>query len=170
MSSKKEEIVKNAFTTTSMGIRNKLVNMADIWVDKNKYHAKALWDTGATNSCISTNVVQALSLVPTGKKNICTPSGSDTVNTYLVNITLPNNVIIPDIEVCDSQIGNQGLDLLVGMDIINQGDLSVTNFNGQTVFSFCTSSTRRIDYVKEINLDNLIGPRHGTGTKKKKKK
>ena len=169
MSSNKPKIIKNAFTTTSPCIRNKLLNEADIWVDSSKYKAKALWDTGATNSCISTNVVQALSLIPTGQKNICTPSGSDVVNTYLVNITLPNNVVIPDIEVCDSQIGNQGLDLLVGMDIINQGDLSVTNFNGQTVFSFCTPSTRRVDYVKEIHMENLIGPKHGTGTKKKKR-
>lgn len=170
MSSKKTEVIKNAFTTTSPIIRNQLLNEADIWIDSGKYRAKALWDTGATNSCISTKVVQTLSLIPTGQKDIRTPSGKDTVNTYLVNITLPNNVVIPDIEVCDSQIGNQGLDLLVGMDIINQGDLSVTNFNGQTVFSFCTPSTRRIDYVKEIKLENLIGPKHGSGTKKRKKK
>ena len=123
-----------------------------------------------TNSCISTNVVKALSLIPTGQKDIRTPSGKDTVNTYLVNITLPNDVVIPNIEVCDSKIGNQGLDLLVGMDIITRGDLSVTNFNGQTVFSFCIPSTKRIDYVKEINLENLIGPKHGQGNKKRKRK
>ena len=170
MSSKKPTVIKNAFTTTNTTIRNQLLNEADIWIDSGTYKAKTLWDTGATNSCISMQVVQALSLIATGQKDISTPSGRDTVNTYLVNITLPNNVVIPDIEVCDSKIGNQGLDLLVGMDIINQGDLSVTNFNGQTVFSFCTPSTRRIDYVKEINLENLIGPKHGSGTKKRKKK
>lgn len=168
MTSKKPTIIKNAFTTTSPTIRNQLLNEADIWIDNASYKAKALWDTGATNSCISTDVVKALSLIPTGQKDMSTPSGKDTVNTYLVNITLPNDVVIPDIEVCDSKIGSQGLDLLVGMDIITRGDLSVTNFNGQTVFSFCIPSTRRIDYVKEINLENIIGPKHGHGKRKKK--
>lgn len=170
MSSKKPTVIKKAFTTTSPMIRNQLLNEANIWTNTASHKANALWDTGATNSCISTGVVQALSLIPTGQKDIRTPSGKDTVNTYLVNITLPNNVVIPDIEVCDSQIGNQGIDLLVGMDIITQGDLSVTNFSGQTVFSFCIPSTKRIDYVKEINLENIIGPKHGTGKKNKKKK
>jgi len=170
MTSKKPTLIKNAFTTTSSVIRNQLLNEADIWIDTISYKANALWDTGSTNSCISTNVVKALSLIPTGQKDIRTPSGKDTVNTYLVNITLPNDVVIPNIEVCDSKIGNQGLDLLVGMDIITRGDLSVTNFNGQTVFSFCIPSTKRIDYVKEINLENLIGPKHGQGNKKRKRK
>lgn len=115
-------------------------------------------------------VVQELGLIPTGQKRIRTPSGSDIVNTYLVSIALPNHVVFPDVEVCDTKIGDQGADLLVGMDIINCGDFAVTNCGGKTVFSFCIPSSKTIDFVKEANLEKLIGPKHGTGNKKKKKK
>ena len=55
------------------------------------------------------------------------------------------------------------------MDVINQGDFSVSNFEGKTVFSFRIPSKKTIDYVQEINIENVIGPKHGKGKRKKKK-
>ncbi len=157
-----------AFTTVNNGIANKLLNDVRIVYGDLETTAKAQWDTGATGSCISYDVVKSLKLVPTGKKNIQTPSGVRQVNTYLVNTILPNNVTINDVEVCDSEIGNQGIGMLVGMDIINLGDFALSNNNGQTVFSFRIPSMKKTDYVKEINLERLIGPKHGKGKRKRK--
>ena len=36
----------------------------------------------------------------------------------------------------DSEIGNQGIDVLIGMDIISMGDFAVSNFSGKRQFSF----------------------------------
>lgn len=158
-----------AFTTKSSGgLRNRLANQALVTYGDKTISVLALWDTGATRTCISNDVVSQLSLVPTGKKNIRTPSGSSQVNTYLIDITLPNNLNIANVEVCDSEIGGQGTGMLIGMDIITTGDFSVSNFKNNTVFSFRVPSSKETDYVAEIRLKNLVGT-HGTGKKKKRK-
>ena len=130
----------------------------------------ALWDTGATVTCISTSLAEDLALVPTGMRDIKTPSGSKTVNTYLVNIRLPNNVTAENVEVCDSDIGEQGLGVLIGMNIIMQGDFSVSNFNGKTSFTFRIPSKRDANFTKEDKLADFLGLKHGSGKRKKKKK
>jgi len=37
------------------------------------------------------------------------------------------------------------------MDVITKGDFVITNFNGNTVFSFRVPSCECIDYVEQIN-------------------
>ncbi len=159
----------HAFTTKSTsGLLNRLINQVTIAYGKNSISAKALWDTGATSTCISVEMATRLALVPTGIRNIMTPSGSSTVNTYLVDIILPNNVCVKDVEVCDSAIGSQGIGVLIGMDIITKGDFSVSNHNGQTVFSFRIPSTKTTDYVEILRTKSIIGT-HGKGMRKFKK-
>lgn len=155
-----------AFISVYPGYSNKLINKVDIIYNNTSLTIDALWDTGATSSCISHDVVASLSLIPTGKRNIRTPSGSSEVNTYLVDIILPNDVRIPDLIVCDSEIGAQDIGMLVGMDVINKGDLAVSNYNGRTTFSFRIPSIKNTNYVLEIDK-NLS---HGKGKRKNKKK
>lgn len=157
-----------AFTMAFKGLANKLLSDVIIISGDQEVNVKAQWDTGATGSCISHDVVSKLGLLPTGKKVVQTPSGNGEVNTYLVNIKLPNNVRVNDVEVCDSEIGNQGIGMLIGMDILNLGDFALSNYKGQTVFSFRVPSTKKTDYVQEINKELLIGPRHGKGKRKHK--
>jgi len=71
---------------------------------------------------------------------------SDT-ETYLVNIALPNNVTFMSLRVTKGEIPDA--DVLVGMDIINQGDFSVTNCDGYSKFSYRTPSIEHIDYVEQ---------------------
>lgn len=158
-----------AFTTKSNGgLLKRLTNQVLVESDTKTVEVLALWDTGATGTCISADVVKTLGLIPSGQKNIQTPSGSSQVNTYLVNIILPNNVRIPDVEVCDSEIGNQGVGVLVGMDIITIGDFAVSNHRGTTLFSFRIPSQSVTDYVLQANIQNKIGT-HGKGKRKHKK-
>lgn len=164
------KVLVSAFTTKSNnGILKQLTNEVVIQNGSKSETAFALWDTGATGTCISKKMVTLLSLIPTGMKNIQTPSGSSQVHTYLVNIVLPNNVIIKNVEVCDSEIGDQGFDILIGMDIITQGDFAVSNLNNKTVFSFRVPSLKSTDYAGEIRKQNLIGT-HGPGKRKKHRK
>lgn len=155
-----------AFTSSYEVISNRLVNQSVVKNNDDIYEAKTLWDTGATISCISHDVVQKLKLIPTGKRVISTPSDAKEVNTYLIDIELLNGVSIDAIEVCETEIGKQEIDLLVGMDIINMGDFSVSNHNGKTVFTFSIPSMKTIDYVKKINVHNIIRKGRSKGKRK----
>jgi predicted aspartyl protease len=138
----------SAFTIEYTGISNVLESSAVLKFNDKDYSAHALWDTGATGTCISKDAASALNLVPLGKQNMHTPSGISVVNVYLIDILLPNNMIAKDIVVCDSEIGLQGIGVLIGMDIIAHGDFAVSNYNDKTVFTFRTPSKEVTDYTK----------------------
>lgn len=111
---------QQAFTHSGDCILNSLRSVSNVSYNGKSTKCITLWDTGATCSAISMDVVSKLNLVPFGQQEIHTPSGTKTVNSYLVDIVLPNSLKISDWHVIDSEIGDQGLDLLVGMDIISK--------------------------------------------------
>ena len=149
---------KYAFTTYYKGLSNKLINSAVlIFEDKEFKTDYAQWDTGATNTCISKNVVEKLGLIPSGQRPIQTPSGKKIVNEYRIDIKLQNeDVHLPNMFVLDSEIGEQGIDILIGMDIINRGDFSVSNFENKTTFTFRIPSNSMTDYVKLMESSKPI--------------
>jgi hypothetical protein len=117
----------------------------------------ATWDTGATNTVITSKVVTELGLKPSGKVKVrgVGPAGicqEHDSNTYLVNILLPNNVTIAGVRVSENAV--EGCDVLIGMDVITTGDLAITNHNGRTTFSFRVPPCEEIDFVAEIQEHN----------------
>jgi hypothetical protein len=114
---------------------------------RDTWNFKALWDTGAMGSVISTGVVNLLGLKPTGRAKIFHANGSSIVNTYFVDIVLPNNVVFPHLYVTEGDLS--GTDVLIGMDIISAGDFSISSSLQKTKFSFQIPSTHDTDYVKE---------------------
>ena len=162
--------MSNAFTVKYKNIKNKLLTDIEISCGGKSIKSIALWDTGATSCCISKEVVDGLSLIATGKINIHTPNGVSEANTYLVDILLPNKVKINDVRVADSEIGMQGFGMLIGMNIINQGNFAVSNSHDKTTFTFRMPSVKITDYVKEVAFANTIGSRHGKGKRKQKRK
>ena len=74
------------------------------------------------------------------------------VNTYLVNLFLPNNVVVAAVPV--SEGGMAGADVLIGMDIIAMSDFAITNCNGHSSWTFRIPSIEEIDFVKEIHEHN----------------
>lgn len=118
-----------------------------------------LWDTGATKSVISARLVSALGLKPIGKVTICHAQGRTDVNTYLINVLLTNNVGVTFLQVSEGVLS--GFDMLIGMDIISQGDFALSCSKGKTVFSFQLPSTHEIDYVE----DKMVRPPFVNATK-----
>jgi predicted aspartyl protease len=108
-----------------------------------------LWDTGATNSAISRNVIDKLGLIPTGMGRVFHAGGESWVSTYYVNIFLPNKAGIHSLRVTEGKIN--GADVLIGMDIISRGDFAVCHRDGKTKFSFQIPSSHDFDFVKEYN-------------------
>lgn len=120
----------------------------------------ALWDTGATASVISSEVVSQLGLAPISQCKTYHAQGESIVNVYLVDLILPNKLRVKDVRVTEGRLN--GFGLLIGMDIINLGDFALTHKNQQTVFSFQIPATHEYDFVKQID--------QGVGQKKVKKK
>ena len=110
------------------------------------YEFEAIWDTGATNSVISANVIKKLGIEPTGKERVYHANGMSIVDSYLVNVYLPNGVMFISLEVTEMLID---VDVLIGMDIISKGDFSITASQGNTKFSFQIPSTHDIDFDKK---------------------
>lgn len=146
-----------SFTTTYEGKSNVLAN--DVLVARAHRPSDppekvvwkrflAVWDTGATNTVITARVAQDCDLKPTGMTQIYHAGGKTITHTCLVNIRLLNRVEVYQLRVTQGSIGGQA-DVLIGMDIIGQGDFAVSNKDHKTVFSFRMPSVERIDFVKQ---------------------
>jgi predicted aspartyl protease len=107
----------------------------------------AIWDTGATSSVITGNVVAACGLEPVSVVMAEHAQGRQPTNVYLANILLPSGVGFSSLRVIEGKFS--GADLLIGMDIISRGDFAVTNKDGDTTFTFRIPSADRIDFAKK---------------------
>jgi hypothetical protein len=131
--------------------------------------AKAVWDTGATTTCISSKLVDQLKMIPVSKAKIRSVDKESVVNVYFVDIILPNNAIITSVPVSEPE-GLYSCDVLIGMDIINFGDFTITNANNETWFSFRTPpDLNHIDYVEQAKKVQYKAERRKRNKKKRKK-
>ena len=157
---------EKAFTSRYSYLSDKLVNRVRIYnpTDRAKcIEVDTLWDTGATNTCISHNVAKWLDLDHDGYITIQTPSGDKPYQMYGFNLILPNDVEIIKVRGPETEIGEQGVDLLIGMDIISKGDFAVSNYEGKTTFSFRIPSQRETSYADILAAKLKAGPKHGMG-------
>lgn len=97
----------------------------------------AAWDTGATNTIISPEIVKVLGLLPSGKGAVSAYGGVLEVNTYTIDLCFDNGYKIANLEVMSGDDENDfDYDVLIGMDVITKGDFCISTVNDQTVFSF----------------------------------
>ena len=106
-----------------------------------------IWDTGASSSVITTRVAQMLNMVPTGMTRVSASGHSSDRQTYVIDMGLPNGVVIGGLTVTDTTQLSGNIDALIGMDVIGMGDFSITNYQGKTCMSFRVPSLHEIDYV-----------------------
>jgi predicted aspartyl protease len=118
----------------------------------------ALWDTGATNSVICKSVASAMGLQPISARKMHTANGDNVSNVYLVDLALPNNVILEAMQVSEADFTtfNPTVHMLIGMDVINLGDFSITNYKGDTVMNFRLPSFEEHDFVLHANKHNSV--------------
>ncbi|MEP6821023.1 MAG: retroviral-like aspartic protease family protein [Chthoniobacterales bacterium] len=128
-----------AFNVKYEGVVNTLVTPVLIRASKQLYGESggrqftAVWDTGATHSCISHAVAKILKLPISGKRPIKGVNSEGVAPTYFVDLLLPSQVTIAAVEVAAVDVS--GCDILIGMDVISLGDLTICNHGG-TEFSF----------------------------------
>lgn len=146
---REHNVLKNVVEISNASISN----IKDI----KKHQFIATWDTGATNTVVSEKVVRECSLIPTGIIKVSTAGGIMDAYTYVIDIVLPDDVVINNLKVTGGKLGDT--DVLVGMDIITRGDFAVSNYNGQLRFTYREPSMQPIDFVKDrtIKIGEKIG-------------
>jgi len=109
--------------------------ISDMSQNPKKIKAKALWDTGAMMSAITPEAARSLSLVSYDRKRVKGINNEITLaGIARVYIKLPNmDEIKSDVLICSLV---KDIDFLIGMDIIQLGDFSISNGAGKTLFTF----------------------------------
>lgn len=172
---------QEAFTVTGEGYINRIIVPVQVISTTGKSGMfPALIDTGATNTCISSEVAESLELVSVGTVENHTANGKATVNTYVVDLALCNGrVHIQKNRVIEVNLKEQsGVEMLIGMDVLRHGDFIITNQNGVTKASFRVPSVLSTDFIPEVERNNKmedekqkrIDNQAKRGGKKKRKK
>ena len=108
-------------------------------VNGRKFHTeRAVWDTGADTTIISSRIVKELNLQPYKAGGISGIGGATGSNVYLVHVLVPTGDFVTSVEVMENDF--QDIDVLIGMDVIVFGDFLITNKDGMTTFQFRTPS------------------------------
>ena len=147
-----------SFTTRFDGLNSSLYNDCSVSKlnDGTLHSFRAIWDTGATNSVVSAQVVSLCGLTAIGFETVHTVSTTEVVEAYQVQMGLPNGVLVAPVKVTKGRIA--GGDVLIGMDIISQGDFAVSNLGGHTQFSFRIPSQVEVDFVAQDNRASIRNP------------
>ncbi len=161
----------NAFSMKTDGVFNFLITDVLIRCNGKEVKIKALWDTGASKSAVDVTVASHLGLLPVDKISIGTADGVKTLkNQYILEeVVLPNNVIVQTLKATEANISEQGIHMLIGMDIIASGNFTITHKEptGMT-FSFSAPPFgAEIDYVQRVN--DVLSAKRKQGKKKRKK-
>jgi len=156
------QFTPQSFTRRYNGLANALITPIEISPAFDPKTAKTqpptcefngLWDTGATNSSITSMVAQQCNLIPIGMTRTSIAAGEMDSNVYMVSLVLPQKVVFTNLKVNES-ILHPGIDVLIGMDVISKGDFVITNNKNKTIFSFRMPSIAEIDFVKDTKVSN----------------
>jgi hypothetical protein len=142
-----------SFTLEAPGILRVL--QTDVWIAQvtdpkasgpiNFKKYKAIWDTGATNTVLTQKVIDECALKPIGMTLAHGVQGQHTTEVFLVSVGLLNGVGFSGVRVTKGILAG-GVDVLIGMDMITQGDFAITHHNGKTCFTFRCPSMEKIDF------------------------
>lgn len=148
-----EFIAPAIYTGAGICSPDELVGLENLSPDDSRIRwKKALWDTGATQSCISDRLAEELELEADGFVDVATATGIARLSVYTIHLVLPNRLVFHSVQAMGFTYGDDDCDLIIGMDIMTQGDLSLTNMEGRTVFSFRIPSLHVVDFEAEQSM------------------
>ena len=116
---------------------------------KQSQKAKALIDTGASRSAISSSFVQAAKLASYEKCTIRMAKGEYISSVYMVDIIFPHGMLANNVKAAEFS-GQHEFDFIIGMDILRITDMAITNAGGVTVLSLRSPpADEHIDFSKQ---------------------
>jgi hypothetical protein len=110
-------------------------------VNTNPIATKAIWDTGAQKSIITPSIAKALNLKPVNQITIGGVHGKNISDIVIITLEIPGQDIHQDLQVAVCPFNTDpksDTNMLIGMDIISQGDFVLSNGDNYTLFSFAT--------------------------------
>jgi predicted aspartyl protease len=119
-----------------------------------KFNTSAIWDTGASGTVITQEVVNELKLKQTGIEIVNTASETGIVApSFGIELSFGTNLRLV---IRRAVLGKtkSGIDCLIGMDVISMGDFSITNYESKPCMSFRIPSKHRIDYVINPHINS----------------
>ena len=153
--------VKKLITSVSMLPLLSLNNTASNTIA----NTEALWDTGATISCIKPALFERLRLRrydTAGFTTITGIGGKIKAAVTLINLFLTPTFVIEDCPVYITDFPGR-TDILIGMDIIGMGDFAVCNVDNKTSFSFAMPPfPDRINLAEKAESVNKINRTEGS--------
>ena len=120
----------------------------DVYNEVNSYLTNALWDTGAMISVISPAIVSKLNLDIVDTILIAGINGESLAEVAIISIRFPNGAVIQDVRVAICNMSS-GSEMIIGMDVITQMDIAISNGRQQTQLSFIIPPLEdKIDFSK----------------------
>jgi len=129
--------------------------LCDISQSSQKIKARALWDTGAVISAITPEIAKDLKLIPFNRVKINGINNFSMADVVKISIKLPNLVELNNYNVAVCNL-IRDVDFLIGMDIIQLGDFSISNGEGKTLFTFAMPPFNdKIDLYEKAAFINM---------------
>lgn len=139
-------------TMTYETIQERIITPVVVKKKRNVLKVNALWDTGSNKTFISDSLAQRMGLHSEGVNTTGTSGGNIQSNLYDISLFL-NDLIMFSVRAASYPDSVFDVDVVIGMDIIGQGDLIISNANSHTVFSFRTLSLYT-EVFSEENISN----------------
>lgn len=137
--------------------------------DENPKTCKGIWDTGSDSCLVSQKLVDDLGLKGSGSMRVVGVHGEKYSPVYTINLKLSNGYIFYAMTaLVGDQMGED--EILIGMNIINKGDFSITNFKNRTTFSFRIPSIGRVNFKEEKSNAIKAVTKRSKGRQKKNSK
>jgi predicted aspartyl protease len=119
---------------------------SDVYDEVTSYLTNALWDTGAMVSVVSPEAAAKLKLDIVDTIQIAGINGESLAKVAVISIHFPNGAVIEDVRVAICSMSSEN-EMIIGMDVITQMDIAITNGGGQTQLSFAIPPfDNRIDF------------------------
>ena len=98
--------------------------------------AVAMWDTGAMRSALDSCIIDDLEIKSESKRRMYYYGGETEADVFTVDIVLPAGIVVPNVSANSTVLEGHDFNVIIGMDIISQGDFRIDNSSGKTVFTF----------------------------------
>ena len=96
----------------------------------------AVWDTGAVSTTIDESLARSIGLQPIDKGKMVAIGGVVESNIYMVDVIVALGMEVRNIKAYGIDLSAREMKLVLGMDVISQGRLTIDSLSGETRMEF----------------------------------
>ena len=134
-------VIDHIFQTEYVAVVDRPITPVTVYAghkSKASLGVRGVWDTGSRTSCISERLVKKLDLQCANTMYCITANGPLERPCYYVDIQISDEILFENLLVIGYPLENHDCDVLIGMDIISKGKLTIDSTDGKTKISFVT--------------------------------